>query len=93
MSLPQPVPPVLLRIHEVEALTSLKRTSLYRRIRAGTFPEPIELSANRSAWHASEVHAWIASRPRARPAKSAAFRALARSAEIDERRSGRDGVD
>ena len=31
----------LLRRKEVEALTALSRSSLYRKMREGTFPEPI----------------------------------------------------
>lgn len=49
-----------MRRPEVQRVTSLSRSSLYRLIAAGDFPAPIRLSANSVAWLASEVHAWVA---------------------------------
>ena len=40
------------------------RVQLWRDIRAGQFPAPIEVGANSIAWFRSEVDAWKASRPR-----------------------------
>src|SRR5438105_9315886 len=40
------------------------RVQLWRDIRAGRFPPPIETGANSLAWIRSEVEAWKASRPR-----------------------------
>ena len=40
------------------------RVQLWRDIRAGRFPAPIETGANSIAWFRSEVEAWKASRPR-----------------------------
>ena len=40
------------------------RVQLWRDIRAGLFPAPIETGANSIAWIRSEVEAWKASRPR-----------------------------
>ena len=42
------------------------RTTLRRRMKSDTdpFPQPIILSGNAVAWPASEVRAWLASRPR-----------------------------
>lgn len=34
-------------------------TTLWRRVKQGTFPKPIKLSANVTAWRAEEVRAWI----------------------------------
>ena len=42
--------------------TSLKRSSIYAKIAAGDFPPPVKISANRVAWPASRVDAWIASK-------------------------------
>jgi len=40
------------------------RVQLWRDIRAGRFPAPIEIGANSIAWYRAEVEAWKASRPR-----------------------------
>ena len=39
------------------------RLHINRLVAAGQFPAPVRLSANRIAWRASEIDAWIASRP------------------------------
>ncbi|MEE9250365.1 MAG: AlpA family transcriptional regulator [Alphaproteobacteria bacterium] len=54
----------MLRVPEVMARTGLSRTTLWRRVRAGTFPAPIQLGENSIGWPASEITAWLASRPR-----------------------------
>jgi predicted DNA-binding transcriptional regulator AlpA len=40
------------------------RVQIWRDIRAGRFPAPIELGPNSIAWFKSEVETWKASRPR-----------------------------
>lgn len=40
------------------------RVQLWRDIRAGNFPAPIEIGPNSVAWVRSEIEAWKASRPR-----------------------------
>ena len=42
--------------------TSLSRTTLWRLVRAGTFPKPVTVSPGRIAWPESAVQSWIASR-------------------------------
>ncbi len=54
----------MLRPPEVMARTGLSRTTIWRRVRAGTFPAPHELGVNSVGWPASEITAWLASRPR-----------------------------
>ncbi len=34
--------------------------TLWRKVRAGTFPQPIKLSAGMTCWRVSEVRAWMA---------------------------------
>ena len=53
------------RRREVERLTRLSKASIYRKMRAGTFPLPPKLGEGAVAWRAGEIHDWIASRPRA----------------------------
>jgi predicted DNA-binding transcriptional regulator AlpA len=40
------------------------RVQLWRDIRAGRFPPPIEIGPNSIAWYQEEIEAWKASRPR-----------------------------
>ena len=54
----------ILRIAAVLALTGLSRVAVWRLVRLGQFPPPIELSANAVGWLESDVAAWRASRPR-----------------------------
>jgi prophage regulatory protein len=51
--------PKLLRRVDVEALTGLSRTSLYRFMLNGAFPRPVRLGSRAVAWRAEDVSAWI----------------------------------
>lgn len=51
----------LLRLPSVEAQTGLSKSEIYRRIKAGTFPQPLKLGARAVAWPASAVDAWALS--------------------------------
>ena len=55
----------LLRLSEVQTRTALGRTTIYRKMREGTFPEPLKIGARAVRWPESEIEAWLASRPRA----------------------------
>ncbi|HVL45781.1 MAG TPA: AlpA family transcriptional regulator [Acidovorax sp.] len=55
-------PARLIRLPAVEALTGLKRSSIYAGMRAGTFPGSVRLSIRAVAWRESEVLAWCAER-------------------------------
>lgn len=50
-----------LRIGKVLELTGLSRTTLYRKVRGGTFPRQIPLSERCTGWRESEVREWAAS--------------------------------
>jgi prophage regulatory protein len=56
--------PEMLRVSDVLKRTGMSRTSLYRKLREGTFPAPFELGSNAIGWPAPLVADWIASRPR-----------------------------
>lgn len=62
----------MLRYPEVERRTGLSRVTIWRRIRAGTFPAPRELGSNSVGWPASEIEKWRESRPRRGPGVIAA---------------------
>lgn len=52
----------LLRINGVRGATTLSRTEIYRRVKAGTFPAPVSLGGGRAvAWRVSDISAFIAS--------------------------------
>lgn len=48
----------LLRRREVEKQTALSRASIYRLIKAGKFPAPVELGTGSVRWRQSDVIAW-----------------------------------
>lgn len=53
----------LIDIHEVVRLTSLSRTTIWRRMKQDRFPKSLRLSEQCVRWKASEVEDWIASLP------------------------------
>jgi len=59
----EPVDEELWSLRIVLAKTGLSRSTLYTYIAAGTFPAQRRLGKRRVAWLASEVKAWICSRP------------------------------
>ena len=59
----EPVDEELWSLRIVLAKTGLSRSTLYTYIAAGTFPTQRRLGKRRVAWLASEVKAWICSRP------------------------------
>ena len=57
-------PDRLIRLRDVLGLTGLSRSTLYRKKRAGDFPESVQLGERVVAWWQSEVREWMASRPK-----------------------------
>jgi prophage regulatory protein len=55
-------PSALLRRDEVEAITTLSRSTLYRQMANNEFPKPVTVSRNRKAWRASDIQDWLLSR-------------------------------
>ena len=50
-------------INVVIAKTGLSRSTLYNYVAIGLFPKQRHLGVRRIAWLASDIRAWIASRP------------------------------
>ena len=50
----------ILRRKEVEKRTGLPRSTMYHRIKEGTFPKPLKLGARSVGWLESEIESWIA---------------------------------
>ena len=45
-------------IGEVEAITSLSRSTIYRKVAAGTFPSQVAISVGRIGWDRRAVDQW-----------------------------------
>jgi prophage regulatory protein len=54
----------MLRMREVLARTGLSRSTIWRKVRAGGFPPPIQLSDNAIGWPAEVIAEWKANLPR-----------------------------
>lgn len=62
----------LLRMRDVEYITGLSRTHIYRMMKAGTFPQSIALGPQTTTWLESEVTAWVDAQVATRDASRAA---------------------
>ena len=52
----------ILRLPAVLELTGLSRTTIWRMVKRGEFPQPVALGARARGWRASEVQEWMNSR-------------------------------
>lgn len=50
----------LLRLTEVKSRTGLSRTTVYRRMNRGEFPQAISIGSNAVAWYESDIDHWVA---------------------------------
>jgi len=62
----------LLRLPEVINRVGLSRSSIYTKIAAGTFPQPVRLSSRAMAFVSTEIDDWITERIAASRSPSAA---------------------
>ncbi len=44
---------------QVVELTTFSRTTIWRAVKAGTFPKPVNLSTGRKGWPRASVHQWL----------------------------------
>lgn len=53
-------PPIrrFIKRQDVESITGLSCTEIYRRVSAGTFPKQVTLGPKSVVWIESEIHAW-----------------------------------
>ncbi len=49
----------VLTLRELEDVVGLRKTAIYGAIKTDSFPPPLKLTARKSGWLISEVHAWI----------------------------------
>ena len=55
---------MILTKQEVVTRTSLSPSTIWRRMKAGDFPESVQLTPWKIGWHEEEIDQWLESRPR-----------------------------
>lgn len=55
----------ILRITDLVSQLRLSRATIYRQMRAGTFPKPMALGPRAVGWTEEQVTTWLKSRPSA----------------------------
>lgn len=49
----------------VERMTGLSKSTLYRLIKKGEFPQPLRMTRKAVRWRREEINEWLSHRPRA----------------------------
>ncbi len=47
------------RLSQILQLLPISRATVWRKVKAGTFPKPVKLSSNITAWKVADVRAWM----------------------------------
>lgn len=63
-----PAPDRIIRLNTVLSRTGLSRSTIYRKIKAGTFPAQLKISVNGAGWKESEINCWVENPVAWRPA-------------------------
>ena len=53
----------LLRRREVEEITGMGHSSIYRLMKAGAFPRSVRIGSTAVRWRSSDITRWVESRP------------------------------
>jgi len=53
-------PDRIVRLKTVLSRTGLSRSTIYRKIREGTFPPQLKISTNGAGWRESDINRWVA---------------------------------
>lgn len=53
----------MIRAPELLGWVGMSRTTIFRLVKAGSFPSPVRLHGTSIAWRESDVDKWIATRP------------------------------
>lgn len=56
--MPDEAPERILRINAVLDRTGLSRSTLYRKMQAGTFPKQVRIAPRCAGWYESAIQAW-----------------------------------
>ena len=51
----------LLKLKEVESITQISKSKIYRDMRSGGFPSPISLGSNCVRWVETDIYQWVES--------------------------------
>ena len=54
-----------MRRRSVERMTGLSKSTLYRLIKKGEFPQPLRMTRKAVRWRREEINEWLSHRPRA----------------------------
>ena len=54
----------MLQLKQVINVVTLSKATIYRLIKVGDFPAPVQLSPGRVAWQDSDIESWRSARPR-----------------------------
>ncbi len=74
----------ILRRRQVEQRTGLSRSTIYKRMREGTFPPPVPLGGRMVGWRVGEIARFLTN-----PAR---YRAPRTSDDVDQDDSDHDGL-
>jgi prophage regulatory protein len=50
------------RLSQLKQQLSVSRSSIWAWVKEGSFPKPIKLGKNCTAWNADDIHAWVEER-------------------------------
>ena len=53
----------LLRRRQVEEITGMSRSAIYKRMQEGEFPRPVRIGPTAVRWRTGDIAAWVESRP------------------------------
>ena len=53
------MPIKLYRLADVIGIVGLSRSTIYKKIKEGSFPAPVKLGVKPSVWKSSDIEAWI----------------------------------
>ena len=53
----------LLRLFQVEKIVGFKKSTIYKKMSEGTFPQAVRLSSKSVAWRSDAISEWIESLP------------------------------
>ncbi|MFT3974941.1 MAG: AlpA family phage regulatory protein [Amaricoccus sp.] len=54
-----PAPDRIIRMETVRARTGLSRSTIYRKIKEGTFPPQLRISIHGAGWRESDINSWV----------------------------------
>jgi prophage regulatory protein len=50
------------RMKQLTEMVPMSKATIWRKVKAGTFPKPVKLGERITAWHMDDIEAWLAER-------------------------------